>query len=181
MLICPQCQFENSNINKFCQRCGTSLLHLVCPKCGVNVAFSEKECHNCGTVTGTVWWAIISRDLGNEPPSVTEPKEDGAMGRVGEDDANLPTTPPHPLIPSSPTPSTIFTISNSAEIPAAELPHIFEKFYRVPNANPWQQSGTGLGLALVQKLLEQMQGTIKVESSRGWTTFTVELPNQPRD
>ncbi len=75
--------------------------------------------------------------------------------------------------------NTIFTISNSIEIPAGELPHIFKKFYRVPNENPWQQSGTGLGLALVQKLVEHMQGTIKVESFSEWTTFTVELPNQP--
>ena len=75
--------------------------------------------------------------------------------------------------------NTIFTISNSVGIPAAELPHIFKKFYRVPNANPWQQSGTGLGLALVQKLVEHMQGTIKAESFSEWTTFTVELPNQP--
>jgi signal transduction histidine kinase len=78
------------------------------------------------------------------------------------------------------TPSTIFTISNSAEIPAVELPHIFNKFYRVPNGNPWQQSGTGLGLALVQKLVKQMQGTINVESSKHRTVFTVQLPNQPK-
>ena len=75
--------------------------------------------------------------------------------------------------------ATIFTISNCAEIPAAELSHIFEKFYRVPNGNPWRQSGTGLGLALVQNLVEELQGTIFVESGEGWTTFTVELPNQP--
>ena len=42
--------------------------------------------------------------------------------------------------------STIFTISNQAEIPATELPRIFEKFYRVPKADPWKQGGTGLGL-----------------------------------
>jgi PAS domain S-box-containing protein len=83
------------------------------------------------------------------------------------------------MTPDSP-PVTIFTISNSAEIPAAELPRIFEKFYRVPKADPWKQGGTGLGLALVQKLVSRLQGTIEVESSRGWTTFTVELPNQPR-
>jgi PAS domain S-box-containing protein len=94
---------------------------------------------------------------------------------VREEDSSSPD--PHSPIPNS---SVIFTISNSAEIPAAELPHIFKKFYRVPNANPWQQSGTGLGLALVQKLVEHMQGTIKVESFREWTTFTVQLPNQPK-
>ncbi len=68
---------------------------------------------------------------------------------------------------------TIFRISNSAEIPTAALPRIFEKFYRIPEANVWQQSSTGLGLALVHKLVEQLQGTIQVESSAGWTTFTL--------
>jgi signal transduction histidine kinase len=76
-----------------------------------------------------------------------------------------------------PTPIITFTMKNSAEIPAHELPHIFKKFYRVPKADPWKQGGTGLGLALVQKLVEQLQGTIQVESSKGWTTFTVQLPN----
>lgn len=71
--------------------------------------------------------------------------------------------------------STIFTISNSAAIPAEELPRIFEKFYRIPKADRWKQGGTGLGLALVQKLVEHLQGTIQVESSEGWTTFTVQL------
>lgn len=70
---------------------------------------------------------------------------------------------------------TIFTLSNSAEIPLAQLPRIFEKFYRVPKADPWKQGGTGLGLALVQKLVEQLHGTIRVESAEGWTAFTVEL------
>jgi len=72
-------------------------------------------------------------------------------------------------------PATIFTISNQAEIPAAELPRIFEKFYRVPKSDLWKQGGTGLGLALVQKLVEKLQGTIQVESNQGWTTFTVHL------
>lgn len=79
----------------------------------------------------------------------------------------------------STTSATIFTISNPAEIPAVELPRIFEKFYRVPKGDPWKQGGTGLGLALVQKLVERLQGTIVVQSGGGWTTFTVELPNKP--
>ncbi len=72
---------------------------------------------------------------------------------------------------------TIFAISNQAEIPAVELPRIFEKFYRVSGTDRWKQGGTGLGLALVKKLVEYLQGTIQVESSKGWTTFTVELPD----
>ncbi|MDY7002979.1 MAG: CBS domain-containing protein [Cyanobacteriota bacterium] len=73
-------------------------------------------------------------------------------------------------------PTIKFLISNPSEIPETELPKIFNKFYRVPNADPWKQGGTGLGLALVKKLVEQLNGNILVSSSNGWTTFTVELP-----
>ena len=43
-------------------------------------------------------------------------------------------------------------INTGVEIPTAELPRIFDKFYRIPSNDPWKQGGTGLGLALVQKL-----------------------------
>lgn len=66
MLICPQCQFENPNTNKFCQYCGTSLTSKVCAECATNVPLSEEQCQNCGAATGTVWWAIIWRQQ-NEP------------------------------------------------------------------------------------------------------------------
>ncbi|WP_297759747.1 ATP-binding protein [Thermosynechococcus sp.] len=67
-------------------------------------------------------------------------------------------------------------VSNPSEIPSEELPRIFEKFYRIPNADPWQQGGTGLGLALTQKLVEQLQGEISADSAAGMTTFTLSLP-----
>jgi signal transduction histidine kinase len=73
-----------------------------------------------------------------------------------------------------------FEVCNQAEIPAAELPHIFEKFYRVIQADRYKQGGTGLGLALVQKRIEQLGGTITATSVRGWTTFTVILPSNPK-
>lgn len=60
MLICPQCQSENPNNNKFCQGCGTSLTQKVCAECGTKVALSEKLCPNCGAEMGPVWLAIIS-------------------------------------------------------------------------------------------------------------------------
>lgn len=75
--------------------------------------------------------------------------------------------------------SVLIKVANQSNIPEHELGRIFDKFYRVPNADPWKQGGTGLGLALVKRLVEQLQGRIGVESSDGVTTFTVELPLCP--
>ena len=69
-----------------------------------------------------------------------------------------------------------FTVSNQATVPSSELPRMFEKFYRIPKSDPWQQGGTGLGLALVKKLVETLQGTISAKSEDGWTIFTVQFP-----
>lgn len=67
-------------------------------------------------------------------------------------------------------------VNTGAEIPAHELPRIFDKFYRIPSADPWKQGGTGLGLALVQKLANHLQGNVYVESADHRTAFTVEVP-----
>ena len=69
----------------------------------------------------------------------------------------------------------VFSVINQAEIPAAELSRIFDRFYRVPNGDRWRQGGTGLGLDLVQRRVTELGGSIQVESSHGWTTFTVRL------
>ena len=69
------------------------------------------------------------------------------------------------------------SICNSgAEISAEELTHLFDKFYRVPNNDPWKHGGTGLGLALVKKLLEPIHGTIRATSHHGSICFIVQLP-----
>ncbi len=71
----------------------------------------------------------------------------------------------------------VLTVSNTGiEIPEAQLTRIFEKFYRIPSSDYWMQGGTGLGLALVQKLVEQLGGEIRVESRSMETAFTIELP-----
>jgi protein phosphatase len=69
MLVCPKCQFENPNTNKFCQKCGTSLSHKVCQDCHTQVPLNAETCDNCGTFTGTVWWAIISKDSDATSPT----------------------------------------------------------------------------------------------------------------
>jgi PAS domain S-box-containing protein len=66
--------------------------------------------------------------------------------------------------------------NDGVEIPVSELPRIFDKFYRIPSNDPWKQGGTGLGLALVQKLTKYMGGTIKAESGSNRTCFTMQLP-----
>lgn len=59
MLVCPQCQFENPNSNKFCQECGTSLTHNLCSECDSLVPFDSLQCPSCGAVAGVVWQAIV--------------------------------------------------------------------------------------------------------------------------
>ncbi|HEY9671149.1 MAG TPA: GAF domain-containing protein [Waterburya sp.] len=72
-------------------------------------------------------------------------------------------------------------VSNTgSEIPERELTYIFDKFYRIPNNDPWKHGGTGLGLALVKKLVEHLNGTIQAESSADQTTFTLKLPLSSR-
>ncbi len=69
------------------------------------------------------------------------------------------------------------TISNTGiELPADELSRIFDKFYRVPQLDPWKQSGTGLGLALVKRLVQRLDGEIWAESSRKKTCLILHLP-----
>jgi signal transduction histidine kinase len=62
-------------------------------------------------------------------------------------------------------------------IPEAELPRVFERFHRVEGARGRTFEGSGIGLALVQDLVHQHGGTIRVESEvdRG-STFTVSIP-----
>jgi signal transduction histidine kinase len=66
--------------------------------------------------------------------------------------------------------------NTGVEIPVPDLPRIFNKFYRVPSLDWNQQGGTGLGLALVQKLSEHLSGCIQVESTAKHTCFMLELP-----
>jgi len=72
----------------------------------------------------------------------------------------------------------IAVCNSGVEISPEELTRIFDKFYRVPNNDPWKHGGTGLGLALVKKLLEPLYGSVRATSSNGTTCFVIQLPFQ---
>jgi len=62
-------------------------------------------------------------------------------------------------------------------IPAGDLPHVFDKFFRVKSKATREIAGTGLGLAITRTIVEAFDGRIHVDSVEGsGTTFTVELP-----
>ena len=62
-------------------------------------------------------------------------------------------------------------------IPAEDLPHLFQKFYRVDNSDTREIGGTGLGLYLSRRLAEAMSGNLRVESEyKHGSTFYLEIP-----
>lgn len=67
-------------------------------------------------------------------------------------------------------------------IPAEDIPHLFQKFYRVDNSETREINGTGLGLFLSRKLTESIGGFLDVESEyKKGSTFTVKLPRITRE
>jgi signal transduction histidine kinase len=68
-------------------------------------------------------------------------------------------------------------IDTGIGIPDEALPHLFEEFYRAPNAKASGEVGTGLGLAIVKDLVDRYGGRIEVESAVGkGSMFTVTFP-----
>jgi signal transduction histidine kinase len=75
----------------------------------------------------------------------------------------------------------IQVVDTGVGIESAELPHIFERFYRGSRANEARSSGSGLGLAIVRSIVEMHGGSVAVESRVGsGSRFTVDLPRDPR-
>jgi two-component system, OmpR family, sensor histidine kinase VicK len=71
-----------------------------------------------------------------------------------------------------------FSITDTGHgIPKADIPHMFQKFYRVDNSSTRTIGGTGLGLFICRKIVELYNGRIWVESEEGkGSTFYINLP-----
>ena len=73
--------------------------------------------------------------------------------------------------------SVLVSLTNSGEgIPADDLPHLFERFYRVEKSRDRARGGAGIGLAIVKQLVEGWGGRVGADSAPGRTRFWFSLP-----
>ena len=74
--------------------------------------------------------------------------------------------------------TALLTVTDSGiGIPEDALPHLFEEFYRAPNAKAQVKQGTGLGLVITKDTVNRCAGTVRVSSELNQgTTFAVVLP-----
>lgn len=71
----------------------------------------------------------------------------------------------------------LVTVTNSGDgIPADDLPHVFERFYRVEKSRDAARGGAGIGLAIVKQLVEASGGRVGVDSDPRSTRFWFTLP-----
>jgi signal transduction histidine kinase len=84
-------------------------------------------------------------------------------------------------VAATPEGARIEVVDTGVGIDAAELPHVFERFYRGSRASEARGSGSGLGLAIVRSIVDMHGGTVEVESRVGrGSRFVVTLPRDPR-
>ncbi|MCH7630720.1 MAG: hypothetical protein IIC07_02360, partial [Proteobacteria bacterium] len=75
---------------------------------------------------------------------------------------------------------TTSVIDTGAGISPADLPHVFDRFYRVDRSRTRSTGGSGLGLAIVKQLVEAQGGHVRADSTVGkGSTFAFHLPYPP--
>jgi signal transduction histidine kinase len=68
-------------------------------------------------------------------------------------------------------------VANTGDaIPSADLPRVWERFYRVEKSRDRERGGAGIGLAIVKRLVEDAGGRVGAASEEGWTTFWFRVP-----
>jgi signal transduction histidine kinase len=71
----------------------------------------------------------------------------------------------------------LVSVTNTGDgIPQQDLPHVFERFYRVEKSRDRARGGAGIGLAIVKQLVEATGGRVGAESHAGVTRFWFSLP-----
>ena len=81
---------------------------------------------------------------------------------------------------ASPAPSSLAVEDRGWGIPAGDLPHVFEPFYRAESARRLGRAGVGLGLAVARRIASTHGGSISAESEPGrGSRFVVRLPRLP--
>jgi two-component system sensor histidine kinase BaeS len=77
----------------------------------------------------------------------------------------------------------IVEVADTGEgIAAADLPHVFDRFWRADRARARATGGSGLGLSIARKLAQAHGGDVTAASTLGaGSTFTVRLPAAPAD
>lgn len=72
---------------------------------------------------------------------------------------------------------SLFSIRNTgSEIPAEDLPHVFDRFYKVDRSRSRDRTGAGLGLYIVKSIVNLHGGDISVRSANGETEFAFTIP-----
>jgi signal transduction histidine kinase len=73
--------------------------------------------------------------------------------------------------------AVLLTVADTGQgIPAEDIPHLFERFYRVDKARSRADGGAGLGLAMVKWAVERMGGSVELKSEVGrGSTFRLRL------
>lgn len=107
-------------------------------------------------------------------------------GRGTERQRSNAFSPPLPRSPAPPPFLRITVTDTGPGIPAEDLAHVFNRFWRADRARSREQGGSGLGLAIARQLVEAQGGQIGVESdgvaghgSRFWFTLPVTAPVSP--
>ena len=70
----------------------------------------------------------------------------------------------------------LIVANSGVKLTEVELKCIFDKFYRIPQSDPWQYGGTGLGLALVKKQVEYLGGSITASNQNHQFALMIEIP-----